>query len=349
MMKILHVITRSDLGGAQSVVITLANSMCQNHDVTVVAGEDGPMWDALDKKVKKEKILEIVRPISILKDIKALFKLRNLYKSIKPDVIHLHSSKIGVLGRIVFPKYKTIYSVHGFDSIRLSYRKFLPLERLLKKRCRAIVLASNYDKKNMIEEGINSNLKIVHNGVRIPEKNTDLHIEGLEKFDKTVMCIARISPQKRFESFIEIAKILPQYAFVWIGAEKKYVDLPENVFCLESIPNAKKYIQLADVFILPSNYEGIPIVIIDALSYGKPVVSSDVGGISEIVINNQNGFVIKNNDDNIFAQKIKYILDNVEVYNDFSKKSIEIFHKSLSIEKMVEGYIQIYENHTLQN
>lgn len=345
-MKILHVITRSDLGGAQSVVISLANHMCKNHEVTVVAGEDGPMWDALDVSVRKEKIQDIVRPISPLKDINASIKLRKLYKSIKPDVVHLHSSKIGVLGRLVFPKQKVVYSVHGFDSIRLSYRKFLPLEKLLKKRCRAIVLASNYDKQNMIQEGIDCNLKIVHNGVHIPQKIADVHIEGLNKYEKTVMCIARISPQKRFDSFIEIAKLLPQYAFVWIGADKKYTALPDNVFCLEGIPNAKRYIELADVFILPSNYEGIPIVIIDALSYGKPIVSSDVGGISEIVLNDQNGFVIKNNDDRLFAEKIKYILQNENRYNEFSKASLKIYNEGLSIEKMVEGYTNIYNNVT---
>jgi hypothetical protein len=57
-MKILHVITRSDLGGAQSVVISLANAMCKEHDITVVAGEDGSMWDALDDRIEKIKIGE---------------------------------------------------------------------------------------------------------------------------------------------------------------------------------------------------------------------------------------------------------------------------------------------------
>ncbi|SHK42330.1 glycosyltransferase [Epilithonimonas mollis] len=341
-MKILHVITRSDLGGAQSVVIALANAMCKDHDVTVAAGENGPMWNALDPQVRQEKILDIIRPVSLFKDMKASFRLRKLYQSINPDVIHLHSSKIGILGRLVFPKSKTIYSVHGFDSIRLSYRKFLPLEKLLQKRCRTIVLASDYDKQNMIKEGITANLQIVHNGVKTPETENNLRIEGLEKFEKTVMCIARISPQKRFGSYLKIAERLPKYAFVWIGAEKKYDNLPANVFCLEGMPNAKKYIQLADVFVLPSNYEGIPIVIIDALSYGKPIVSSDVGGISEIVLDNQNGYVVKNDDD-IFAEKIKYILNDAAIYKKFSDNSLEIFYKNMTIEKMVEGYMKIYK------
>ena len=342
-MKILHVITRSTLGGAQSVVINLANSMCKTHDITVVAGEDGPMWNTLDVKIKKIKRKEIVRPLSPSNDFKALIELKKLYKSIKPDVIHLHSSKIGVLGRLAFPKSKIVYSVHGFDSIRIAYRKFLPLEKILKNKCKAIVLASNYDKQNMINEGITNNLYIVYNGKHTPQPETELFIEGIEKYEKVVMCIARISPQKRFESYIETAKLLPKYAFVWIGADKEYIDLPENVFCLKGFPDAQKYIQLADIFVLPTNYEGIPVVIIDALSYGKPVVSSNVGGISEIVLNDQNGYVV-DNDNLIFAEKIKYILENDNIYKKFSEYSKKIFNEYLTIEKMINEYTQIYKS-----
>ncbi|WP_159479110.1 glycosyltransferase [Chryseobacterium sp. 18068] len=341
-MKILHVITRSDLGGAQSVVINLANSMCSNHEVTVVAGEDGPMWDALDDRVLKIKVTEIVREVSVIKDCIALFKLKKIYSSIKPDIVHLHSSKIGVLGRLAFPPKKIVYSIHGFDSIRLAHRKFIPLEKLLKNQCKAIVLASDYDKKNIINEGIKNNLHVVYNGVCNPKLETSLSIEGVDKYGKMVMCIARISPQKRFDSYLEIAKMLPDYAFVWIGADRNYQNLPTNVFCLQGVPNAKIFIQLADIFVLPTNYEGVPIVIIDALSYGKPVISSDVGGISEIVRNGNNGYVVDNKNET-FAEKIKYILENEDVYQLFSKKSEEIFRESLTIEEMVKQYMIIYK------
>lgn len=341
-MKILHVITRSNLGGAQSVVINLANSMCEEHEITVVAGENGPMWDALDARINKVKINEIIRSISISKDLTAFFKLRKLYASVKPDVIHLHSSKIGVLGRLAFPPKKIVYSIHGFDSIRLAYRKFLPLEKLLKKRCKAIVLASNYDKQNVINEGIHNNLFVIHNGVAKPQKEL-IAIEGLPSNKKVIMCIARISPQKRFESYIEISKQLPNYSFIWIGVEKEYTYLPSNLFCIQGMPNASRYIQLADLFVLPTNYEGIPIVVIDALSYGKPVVSSDVGGISEIVLNGQNGYVINDNDNNDFVDKITYILENSDVNAEFSAKSTQIFLDKLTIEKMVNDYTKLYK------
>jgi len=339
-MKILYIITRSTLGGAQSVVINLSNYMCNIHNITVVAGEGGPMWNLLDKKVEKIKINEIIRNVSIIKDLIVLIKLKKIYKLIKPDIIHLHSSKIGILGRLIFPKNKIIYTIHGFDSIRIAYRKYLIFEKLLKNRCSAIVAVSNYDKNNLIKEGIKEKLFVINNGINIPKIELNLYINGIVKIKKNVLCIARNSPPKRFDKFINIAKLLPQYTFIWIGIDNSYPDIPNNVLCLTACPNAQKYIQLADIFILPTDYEGLPIVIIEALSYGKPIVSSNVGGISEIVYDDQNGYLVDN--DIIFAEKIRYILDNNEIYDKFCKKSIEIFNKYLTVDKMANKYMDLY-------
>lgn len=145
-MKILQVITLSELGGAQSVVVNLANSLAQEHEVTVVAGTgDGKMWLSLNPFVKHECIPSLQRALSPLNEVKTIWALRKLYRKYKPDIIHLHSSKVGVLGRIAFPKSKIIYTVHGFDSIRIAYRKYLPLEKVLQYQCSAIVGVSNYD------------------------------------------------------------------------------------------------------------------------------------------------------------------------------------------------------------
>ena len=85
-----------------------------------------------------------------------------------------------------------------------------------------------------------------------------------------------------------------------------------------NIPNAGMYNSIADLFLLPSNYEGLPMVILEAMSFGKPVVASDVGGISEIVTNDWNGYALRN-EASLFAEKIKYILENEEVYARFSQ------------------------------
>ena len=98
-MKIMLVITRSELGGAQTVVVQLANYLSKCHDVVLVAGEgDGKMWDMVDDKVTKESCPHLQRSISLKNDILAAIELRKLYRKHRPDIIHLHSSKAGTLG-----------------------------------------------------------------------------------------------------------------------------------------------------------------------------------------------------------------------------------------------------------
>lgn len=84
-------------------------------------------------------------------------------------------------------------------------------------------------------------------------------------------------------------------------------------------------------------------VIIEALSFGKPVVASDVGGVSEIVRNDINGYTLPNNAE-LFAQKIDQILTDNELYAKMSLNSLNIFEKELTIDRMVEGYMNIYKS-----
>jgi hypothetical protein len=107
-------------------------------------------WDILPEKIKKVKITNLQRSIHPIKDLKTVLHLRKLYAKYKPDVMHLQFSKIGLLGRLAFPKAKIIYTVHGFDSICLAYRKFLFIEKLLSGKAKYIVGVSQYDYNNFI-------------------------------------------------------------------------------------------------------------------------------------------------------------------------------------------------------
>jgi glycosyltransferase involved in cell wall biosynthesis len=165
-MKILQVITLADLGGAQSVLINLSNRLIEDgHDVIVASESEGPMWDVLPDTIRKVKIKTLQRSINPLKDFQTVLHLWNLYRKYKPDIVHLHSSKIGLLGRLAFPKSKIIYTVHGFDSIRIANRIFMTLERLLSRRAQYIVGVSRYDYDWLIVEKIKSNVGYIYNGV----------------------------------------------------------------------------------------------------------------------------------------------------------------------------------------
>ena len=341
----MQVITKSSLGGAQSVVLNLANQLCdQGHEVIVVAGaDDGKMWKMLHPKVTQVVCDSIQRSISPTKDLKAVFSLRKLYKKYKPDVVHLHSSKVGLLGRLAFPKKKVVYTVHGFDSIRLAFKVFLPLEKLMQDRCASIVGVSKHDVDTMAECGIVKNVSYIYNGIQRPLFDNSLKWEfDSSQYKKIVLCIARLAAPKRSDLFMQMAERMPQYAFVWIGNEAPVENAPSNVFFLGNIPGAAKYCQIADLFVLPSDYEGLPMGILEAMSFGLPVVASNVGGVSEIVINDQTGYAVQNTLEE-FTGSISRILEDEKLYARMKQNAEERFEKELTAEEMLKGYLKIYK------
>lgn len=348
-MKIFQVITVSEFGGAQSVVLNLIQGLNDDDEVFILYGGNGEAWNQLTKKVHLIKICEHRKEVSP-KDILLMFKLLWLRLKYKPDIVHLHSSKMGAIGRIVFNPKTIVYSVHGFDSIRKAFRKFLLVEKLLKNRAAKIVGVSQYDVDCLREEGISRNVELVYNGVvdhysedMISLENPDFKDkldEIRKKYDKVVMCISRISAQKKFDLFLEIAKERPQYAFVWIGNKEIINNLPSNVSCLGETHSAYVYLNYADVFILPSNYEGLPVSLLEALCLGIPVVASNVGGIGE-VLDGKNGFAVENNV-NTFSDKIDYVLEN-SVNQSMRVCARNSYLRSFTIDKMVEGYTSLFK------
>lgn len=348
-MKIFQVITVSEYGGAQSIVANLVKKLRSENEMSILYGGEGEAWSSLGNSFTRIKLNAHRKSIS-LADITLLFKL--IYYRIKynPDIIHLHSSKMGVLGRLAFSKKKTIYTVHGFDSVRKNYRQFLIIEKLLKNRAAKIVGVSQYDVDGLIEEKISKNVMCIYNGVpdyyNTPanyDKAFEIQLNEIKlQYSKVVMCIARISEQKRFDLFLDIAQKMPQYAFVWIGNKEPITDLPKNVFCLGEINSAQIYLRFADLFVLPSNYEGLPMSLLEAMSFAKPIVASAVGGVPE-VLNQGNGFAV-NNEIDIFVEKINYILSDDDVHRTMSEKSRELYLEHYTIDKMVDNYLNVYKS-----
>lgn len=346
-MRIFHVITLSSVGGAQSVVVNLANAQVKKNEVWVVSSAGGEAWKALRPEVKVVGIRQLRRSVG-WRDLMVLLKLIYYRWKYRPDVVHLHSSKMGALGRLAFSPWRTVYTVHGFDSIRIANRFFLPLEKALKGWCARIVGVSRYDERNLIAEGIRKKVTCIYNGiddksvVDVEKVNTGIRkrIGRIkEDYGRVIMSIARDDAPKRIDLFIEVARLLPEYAFVWIGNSNDHAK-GENVFLMGQIPLAWQLLEYADVFVLPSNYEGLPMSIIEALAFGRPVVASDVGGITEL-LDGRNGFAVEN-DAEVMAAKLRYVLEDAKRYAGMAQAARRTYLEKFTVERMVEGYDSIY-------
>ncbi len=352
-MKILHVVTLSELGGSQSVIVSLSKAaIVDGHRVMVAASANGDLWNILPEKVEKWPIATLKREVNLVKDIQSYLELKRIQREFCPDVIHLHSSKIGVLGRLAFPSRKIIYTVHGFDSIRIAYRHFLPIEKFLKRKGSHIVAVSRYDYENLLAEGIHCNVTAIYNGIEdyqlLPDKPLSVAMEDIGRRIKensafSVMCIARISPQKNFDLFCQVAHsfIGQGVDFYWIGNKEQPPNLPENVTCLGEIPTAHYLLPHANLFFLPTEYEGMPISILEALCYGVPVVASAVGGIPE-TLDGKNGFALPN-EVTPFREKILHLRNNKTTYDEASREARASYLRNFTIGKMYGAYLALYK------
>lgn len=362
MKKILYFITTSDWGGASRYVYDLCKyEIGEGNKVYLVVGSNGELSREVRKLGIKVYIVSSVRRnISPLNDVKAILSLRRLVKKLKPDIIHLNSSKAGVIGRVAcigLKSIKVIFTVHGWaftDGVpSLIKRKLYRLiERAVSPLTDFFICVSNFDLKIGIKNKVltqKSKAIVIHNGSPVPEYNKRVEIP---QYPIKIIMVARFSNQKDQLSVIEAVSHLPLniYRVTFIGegenlakCQKRVSELRlENNIKFEGFKrNVAKYLLKSDVFVMTSFYEGLPLSIIEAMSYGLPIIASDVGGNSELVKNNVNGYLIKNRQE--LEEKLNYLITNPNRIINMQNKSRELYLKGFDLNDKIRETDNVYK------
>lgn len=338
-------------GGVFTYIWQLANELCNYYDMTIIYGlrpqTPSDYEDKFDKRIKLIYEKNFVRSISLKKDLAAYKDLKKSVKEISPDIIHCHSSKAGVLGRILkIPKdCKRFYTPHGFSFLKEDDSKFIRkiywlIEKVMAKK-KSITIACSVGECEIAKK-LNKNATFVNNGINIDENIYSEKNESSYEYD--VCTVGRIMYQKNPELFNEIALKMPQYKFLWIGdGEDRGVLTAPNIE-ISGWLDRKKVVELmitAPVFILPSRWEGLPISILEAMYLKRGVIVSNVIGNRDIVKNGENGFIANSVEE--FVVDINKMINDSDMRETMGKNAHQDIRKQYTIKVMAEKYREIYK------
>lgn len=356
-MKILLCLTRGDtIGGAQTHILSITKQYVKNnHLVKLAIGNTSN--DLRDLLIKNEidyiEIPTLVNRVSILNDIKTFSSLNAIANEFKPDIISLHSTKIGLIGRVLkfTQKSPIILTVHGW-----SFKRGVPyitrliaftLEFIFARIPTNFILVSKYDlnlaKYLFVNE---SRIKLIYNGVEsiIPSKQIIN-----QKNVISIVMIARFDFPKNQKMLIDACSEFEDIELHFIGEGpnmKRLIDyVDENKLKCKvtfhgQIPNAINEIPKYDIFALISDWEGFPISTIEAMSQSKPVIVSNSGGAPEAILESFNGYIIENKETLIRA--INNFRNNPSLIKYFGENSKIRFEENFTEDKMGEKTLDYF-------
>lgn len=365
-MKIFYLITKSEIGGAQTHVLQLAKFFSsQGNSVSVMASPGG--W--LESELKKNNIIFFPNEhfgnyINPFKVWKMASRLREVVKNFDPDLVHCHSSAAGIIGRLVIRnRVKTVFTAHGW-----SFNKGVPAwwkvfglisEWVASFYCKKIICVSNYVKNLALKYHVanSDKLVVVYNGVNYNQSILESKKYCVGESLKIVF-VGRISKPKRPDLAIEAVSLLNEkdrqrISLDIIGAGnglEKLKTFKNNILPTGSVnflgscarEKTLEVLKAADLLLLISDWEGFPYSILEAMSLGVPVLASRVGGISE-VIDSKNGWLVGNSAFEI-KEVLLEILNNTNLVKEKGGNALDKIKNNFSEEKMFLEIEKVYKS-----
>lgn len=345
--KILRIIARLNIGGPALHVIILNSELDPDTFVSqLVTGREAPaegnMYDLAEARGVHPIVIDALgREIFIRDDLKALLNLIRLIRREQPDIVHTHTAKAGTLGRLAAKLTGVrvvIHTFHGhvfhsyFGYLRTKF--FLWLERLLAKFTDIIITVGEQQRNEIIGYRIAEPEKVVSIPLGLdlkPFVTADVNPQQLRRElnlpPETLLVgiVARLVPIKNHLCFLKAVEIiahrLDNVRFLIIGdgelrgsleRKTRELNLESRVIFMGFQHSLTKIYAGLDVITLSSFNEGLPVALIEAMAAGTPVVSTDVGGVRDLILDGDNGLLVPSNDHRALADAIHYLLTKPE-------------------------------------
>ena len=341
-------------GGVFTYLVNLTNELCDEYDIYIAYGlrKQTPknFKKYFDKRIHLIKVQNYQRSISLLRDTKALLEMKRIANKVKPDIIHLNSSKAGILGRFLFrnSKVPVFYTPHGYSFLMadISNQKkafYKLLEKAFAFKNIETIACSKGEYESTKE--LTSNATYVDNGINLKEFD-GINMDHQTNFDHLkIATLGRISLQKNPVMFNRIAESFPNVDFIWIGdGELRDKLTTPNIKVTGWVDNktALNYLADTDIFILTSLWEGLPMALLEAMYMKKICIVSDVVGNRDVIHNGQNGYICDSVSNYIeIVRKVKNKNNFDQVITNAKNEVINHYNSRI----MAQQYKQIYKKH----
>ncbi|MBC8178718.1 MAG: glycosyltransferase family 4 protein [Deltaproteobacteria bacterium] len=386
MNKVVHIITRLDMGGSAQNTSLTCRELIRKYEMVLVYGlsfesrmteqekesVDRGIKESVEKCVRVIATPSLIRRISPLQDLKALFSLWRLFIRERPFIVHTHTSKAGILGRLAAKLAGVpiiIHTPHG----HVFYGHFGPLvskcflftERVMARITDQMVALTQTEKNDYVALSVFSPEKVatIHSGVdvdrfmnvqvNIAEKKRMLGLNSKGLLVGTVGWLLPIKgPMHLLKAMPYVWENHPETSLIFVGKgdlekglkeEARRMGVSDKVIFLGWRDDIPEIMETIDVFVLPSLNEGMGRVLVEAMAAGKPVVASRVGGILDLVKEGQNGFLAEPGDEKGLAIAIKKLLEDKKMRDEMGKRGREMA-QGFSVEKMIEKIDVLYES-----
>lgn len=306
-MRILQVIARMNVGGTARYLDTLVRGLGEcGHDIQLATGfvQGDEVEDSCVDDLPIVRVQHMGRALDPRMDIPARRELSRIIKAFQPDVIHSHTFKAGLLTRTIAGSIPHVHTYHGHPFVDPEFsgakaRVIAGVERVLARRADALASVGERVSRDLIAKGVGSDAKFVNmppaiEPVRLQPR--DAARRELDIADETVVVgwLGRMVPVKAPERVLDLARALPQVTFLMGGGgpllERTRAAAPANVRVLGWASAATVY-GAADLALLTSVSEGMPVALIEAQMAGLPVLCTDVGSAGEVVLHEETGLV----------------------------------------------------------
>lgn len=376
--RVLHLITRLIVGGAQeNTIASVARVDPDRYEshlwIGPQTGSEGSLIaDARARGIVVRVLPHLVREINPPKDIAVTLELRRLLARERFDVVHTHSSKAGIVGRIAAKLAGVphiVHTVHGWGFhehmnplLRASY---VTLERLLEPWTRPLISVSERTTRVGLEEGIGdaSTYRLIRSGIPLdlfrpePERGAALREAlGIPRADVVVGSVGRLSPQKNPLDFVRVAARLSEhrrdltFLYVGDGPLREIVEeaihragLADRIRLLGIRDDVPDLLRAMDLFALTSLWEGLPRVVPQALASGVPVVAYDVAGIEEAVREGRNGHLVPPGAVDQMVERFLPLVQDAGLRSEMSHRAVDEFDRGFSEDAMIADLEDLYD------